>query len=85
MVGTALLMEQVSFALPAALLMYQCRDARFLPQESHHNMGLAGWTANAVVVAWTSFGLFIYSFPTLRPVMPGNMNEYSPSPPVQRL
>ena len=76
-VGTALLMEQISFAFPAALLMYQRRNERYLPQKSRYNLGSAGWVVNSVVVCWTCLVLVMYSFPTMQPVTPRNMSEYS--------
>lgn len=74
-VSTGEVVEQVSFAFPAALLLWQRRDARFLPQNSRYNMGTAGWLVNSIVVAWTCLVLVIYSFPTVKPVTAHNMSE----------
>lgn len=68
-------MEQISFAFPAGLLMYQGRSAQFLPQKSRYNLGRGGWLVNAVVVAWTCLVLVMYSFPTVQPVTTNNMSE----------
>ena len=75
-VSTGEVVEQISFAFPAALLLWQRRDARFLPQNSRYNMGTAGWLVNSVVVAWTCLVLVIYSLPTVKPVTAHNMSEY---------
>ena len=75
-VSTGEVVEQISFAFPAALLLWQRRDARFLPQHSRYNMGTAGWIVNSIVVAWTCLVLVIYSFPTVKPVTAHNMSEY---------
>lgn len=75
-VSTGEVVEQISFAFPAALLLWQRRDARFLPQSSRYNLGTAGWLVNSVVVAWTCLVLVIYSLPTVKPVTAHNMSEY---------
>ena len=74
-VGTGILVEQISFAFPAALLLWQRRSAQFLPQNSRYNLGKAGWLVNGVVVVWTCLALVIYSFPTVNPVTASNMSE----------
>ena len=74
-VSTGLLVEQLSFAFPAALLLWQRRSARFLPQQSRYNMGAVGWVVNSTVVAWTCLVLVMYSFPTEQPVTAQNMSK----------
>lgn len=74
-VGTGLLIEQISYAFPAALLMWRRRGAQYLPEKSRYNVGRAGWLVNSIIVAWTCLVLVIYSFPTMKPVSAQNMSE----------
>ena len=74
-VSTGLLVEQLSFAFPAALLLWQRRSARFLPQQSRYDMGAVGWVVNSTVVAWTCLVLVMYSFATEQPVTAQNMSK----------
>lgn len=70
--------ELISFAFPAALLMYRCRDPKYLPKGSHFNLGKFGWLVNALVVSWAAFLIVIFSFPVQRPVTPGTMSKCLP-------
>lgn len=74
-IGTAMLTELISFTFPAALLMYQGRDPKYLPRKSPFNLGKFGWLVNALVVGWTAFALVIFSFPVSRPVTAGSMSK----------
>ncbi|CAF9927739.1 MAG: hypothetical protein HETSPECPRED_006665 [Heterodermia speciosa] len=73
-IGTAMLTELISFSFPAALLMWQGRNQRYLPTKSPFNLGKFGWLVNALVVGWTLFALVIFSFPVEKPVTPSSMN-----------
>ncbi|KAL9122703.1 MAG: hypothetical protein Q9187_000741 [Circinaria calcarea] len=75
-VGSGLLVEQVSFAFPAALLMWQRRAPQFLPRKGRYNLGKAGWLVNSIVIGWTCLVLVFYSFPTVKPVTAGNMSKW---------
>ncbi|CAM1507612.1 Fc.00g072530.m01.CDS01 [Cosmosporella sp. VM-42] len=74
MVSTGLILQQVSFAFPAALLMYRKRAKRFLPKERSFRLGGVGWVANGLTVVLALLALIFYSFPPQLPVKAGNMN-----------
>lgn len=67
--------ELISFSFPAALLMWQHRNPRYLPKRSPFNMGKPGWLANALVVLWTAFLMVIFSMPVQYPVTAGSMSK----------
>lgn len=70
-----MLTELISFTFPAALLMWQRRDPKYLPKKSPFNLGRFGWLVNTLVVGWTVFALVMFSFPVAQPVRPGSMSE----------
>lgn len=71
-----MLTELISFSFPAALLMWQRRDPKFLPRKSPFNLGKFGWLVDAIVVGWTVFALIIFSFPVALPVRAGSMSKF---------
>ena len=75
-VGAGMLIEQISFAIPLALLLWRRRASRYLPSKGSFRFGLLGWVVDITVVLWTIFVTVIYSLPPVRPVTPGNMSEY---------
>ena len=74
-VAPGLILEQLSFAFPAALLMWQRRDPRFLPGKGPFKLGKLGWVANVVTVGWACVELIFYDLPSERPVTSGNMSR----------
>lgn len=73
-----MLVELISFSFPAALLMWQHRDQKYLPTNNPFNLGRFGWLVNGLVVAWTAFALVIFSLPVTLPVKSGSMSQSSP-------
>ena len=57
--------------------MWRRREARYLPQRGHYNMGHIGWLYNAITVIWTAFALVIYLLPPDLLVTPSNMSKYN--------
>ncbi|KAF7560390.1 hypothetical protein G7046_g3750 [Stylonectria norvegica] len=74
MVSTGLILQQVSFAIPAGLLMWRKRSVRFLPKERSFRLGPFGWIANGLTVFLAVVALIFYCFPPGLPVTGGNMN-----------
>ena len=70
-----MLTELISFAFPAALLMWRRRDPKYLPKKSPFNLGKCGWLVNTIVIGWTVFALVIFSFPIAQPVRSGSMSK----------
>ena len=74
-VAPGLILEQISFAIPAALLMWQGRPPQHLPAKGPFKLGKLGWVANGVTVGWACFEIVFYNLPAKRPVTSGNMSE----------
>ena len=75
MIGSGLLLQQLSFAFPAALLMYRRRSADFLPASRKFNLGIFGWVANGLTVVFAILVLIFYNLPFSLPIKPGNMSK----------
>ncbi|PKY00619.1 amino acid transporter [Aspergillus campestris IBT 28561] len=73
-VGTGLLLQQISFAVPAALLLYHRRSTKYLAKKRRVRLGLMGWIANALTVGFAFITLVFYCFPTEVPVTGSSMN-----------
>jgi choline transport protein len=77
MIGTGLILQQISYAFPTALIMYRKRSATFLPGSRYLKLGRFGWVANFLTVAFAIIVIIFFNFPTVMPVEPGNMNYAS--------
>jgi len=71
-VGTALILGQITYAIPAFLKMWRRRAPRFLPEKTagsgfNFNFGLLGWLFDFITVAWAIIILIFYCFPTTNP------------------
>ncbi|KAJ5812493.1 hypothetical protein N7474_008794 [Penicillium riverlandense] len=77
LIGTGIVLQQVSFSFPAALLLYRRRASTYLPPHRPFNLGLFGWVSNAMTVAFGVITLVFYNFPAEMPVDGGNMNYTS--------
>ncbi|RAH40588.1 putative choline transporter [Aspergillus brunneoviolaceus CBS 621.78] len=74
-IATGLVLQHVSYAIPAALLLLRRRGSTWLPANRPFRLpGPVGWTVNFVTVGFTLLALVFYSFPTARPVTGSNMN-----------
>ncbi|KIW37309.1 hypothetical protein, variant [Exophiala oligosperma] len=77
-IGTSLLLQQITYAFPAALLMYRKRKARYLPVNRPFKLpGAFGWIANFATVAFAVVVLIFYNFPVVLPVIGSTMNYTS--------
>ncbi|KAJ9644148.1 hypothetical protein H2199_004016 [Coniosporium tulheliwenetii] len=79
LIGVAVVLQQLGFAIPAALLMYRRRAPEYLPHRvgsffTHFNLGVFGWACNAVTVAWAIIVLIFFNFPNAIPVTGLTMN-----------
>lgn len=75
LIGTGLVLQQVSFCFPAALLLYRRRSATYLPANRVFKLGIFGWVSNAATVIFGIVTLIFYSFPSEMPATGGNMSE----------
>ena len=78
MIATGLTLQQISYAIPAALLMYRRRSSAFLPSTRPFKLGYFGWVANGLTVVMAVIATVFFNFPTVMPVTSSNMSE-SPS------
>ncbi|OBT56539.1 hypothetical protein VE04_03247 [Pseudogymnoascus sp. 24MN13] len=73
-IGTGLVLQQLTFAIPAALLMIRGRAPQYLPSSGRWNLGKFGWFVNGVTVAWSALQLVLYNLPLALPVSGSTMN-----------
>lgn len=74
LIGTGLILQQVSFVFPAALLLYRRRSSTYLPPSRRFRLGWLGWISNAMTIAFGVIALVFYCFPAEFPVSGGNMS-----------
>lgn len=73
--GTGLILQQLSFIFPAALLLYRRRSTRFLPPQRFFRVpSPVGYAANAVTIAFGTLTLIAYNLPIVMPVSGGTMS-----------
>jgi choline transport protein len=77
MIGTGLILQQLSYAFPTALLMFRRRSRAFLPANRYIKLGIFGWIANFTTVAFAIIVGVFYNFPSTMPVAASNMNYAS--------
>ncbi|KAJ5456916.1 hypothetical protein N7530_012190 [Penicillium desertorum] len=73
-IGSGLVLQHISYAIPAALLMYRKRSEMWLPRDRSFRLpSVAGWSVNAITIAFAILVLIFYDFPTVLPVTGSNM------------
>ncbi|OQE20418.1 hypothetical protein PENSTE_c013G00904 [Penicillium steckii] len=77
LIGTGLVLQQVSFCFPAALLIFRKRSSTYLPSHRFFNIGRFGWVSNIVTLLFGILTLIFFNFPAEMPVTGGNMNYTS--------
>lgn len=77
-IGSGLLLQQCSFAFPAALLLWHRRSDDVLPKTRSVNLGLFGWLANLVTLLFAPFITVMYCFPIELPVTAATMSKSTP-------
>lgn len=77
-IGTGLILQHVTYAFPAALLMIRRRAETWLPKSRSFQMpSIVGWAANITTVLFAVLVLVFYDFPTVLPVSGTSMNYAS--------
>lgn len=74
-IASGLLLQQCSFAFPAALLLYHRRSESVLPRGRHVRLGIFGWIANIVTVLFAVLTTVVYCFPVVLPATGSSMSE----------
>lgn len=82
-IGTGLILQQVTYAMTAALLMYRRRSVSFLPSKRPFKLpGLVGWGVNFLTVAFALIVVVFYTFPVVLPVSSSNMSGFQQLSPI---
>ncbi|KAL5338918.1 amino acid/polyamine transporter I [Aspergillus crustosus] len=72
------IVAQISYAIPAALLLLRRRSSKYLPADRPFKVpNVLGYISNVVCVIWAVILSVFFCFPTVRPVSGGNMNYAS--------
>jgi choline transport protein len=75
-IGTGLILQHVTYAFPAALLMYRKRSSVWLPQSRSFRLpSIVGWCVNTGTVLFALFVLVFYCFPVVMPVTESSMSK----------
>jgi len=75
LIGSGLILQQLSFAIPIVVLMFRRRSPTFLPNKGHFNWGVFGWVFNIITVGWTLLALVVYDLPLYLPVTGADMSK----------
>jgi choline transport protein len=75
MIATGLILQQISYAIPAVLIMYRRRSTTYLPKNRSFRLGYLGWVANILTVVMAIIATVFYNFPTVMPVTASNMSK----------
>ncbi|KAI6857684.1 amino acid transporter [Hortaea werneckii] len=76
-IGTGLILQLITFAFPAALLLLRRRSAQYLPKSRKFKVpAVMGWVANAGTVGFTIIVTIFWCLPTVFPVEPSNMSKF---------
>ena len=80
-ISTTVIVGQISFAIPAFLLLLRRRSSHYLPPKRPFRVpDVIGYLANIICVAWAVVVTVFFTFPTSFPVTGGNMSMYFPFP-----
>ncbi|OOF91563.1 hypothetical protein ASPCADRAFT_9487 [Aspergillus carbonarius ITEM 5010] len=77
-ISTTVVVAQISYAIPALLLLIGRRDPQYLPPDRLFKVpSLVGYVSNVVCVIWAIILTIFFCFPTEFPVTGSNMNYAS--------
>lgn len=76
LVGVFSLMQMISFAIPAALLIYRWRSKKVLPRKRAFKVPeILGWACNIGTVIAAVIETVFFTFPSVLPVTGSNMSR----------
>lgn len=76
LVGVFSLMQMISFAIPAALLIYRKRSEKVLPRKRAFKVPeMVGWACNVGTIVAAVIETIFFTFPTVLPVTGSNMSK----------
>src|SRR5690349_7490039 len=71
-----LILQHVTYAFPAVLLIMRKRSPKWLPKSRTFKMPpVLGWAANITTIVFAIITIIFYDFPTVSPVTGGSMSE----------
>ncbi|KAH8678445.1 amino acid/polyamine transporter I [Xylariales sp. PMI_506] len=74
-IGCGLTLQHITYAIPAALVMYRRRSEKVLPTHRSFRMPrVVGYVANSVTVFMALFTVIFYNLPVTMPATGANMN-----------
>lgn len=77
LINSSIILQMVSFAIPASLLMFRRRDESVLPKSRAFAVpNRLGWLCNSIVVLFTIVEVVFFNFPTFSPVSGSSMSEF---------
>ncbi|RAL13520.1 putative choline transport protein [Aspergillus homomorphus CBS 101889] len=77
-ISTTVVVAQISYAIPATLLLLRRRSPHYLPPDRIFKVPkVVGYVSNVVCVLWAIVITIFFTFPTEFPVTGGNMNYAS--------
>lgn len=75
-IGSGLVLQHISYAFPAALIMYRKRSDFWLPRTRSFRLpSIVGWLGNIVTICFAILVLVFYNFPTTMPVSGSSMSK----------
>jgi hypothetical protein len=73
---SGLILQHITYAFPAVLLMMRKRSPKWLPESRTFKMpSVLGWAANVTTAVFAIIVLIFYDFPTVIPVTGASMSE----------
>lgn len=76
LINSSIVLQMVSFAIPALLLMIRRRDETVLPRSRAFAVpDWLGWLCNLTVVLFTVIEVIFFNFPTFLPVTGSSMSK----------
>ena len=76
LIGSSIVLQQLSFAIPIALLVYRKRPTEFLPRNRQFRMPEPlAWFANVFSLMFTVIVLVFFNFPSFLPVTASTMSK----------
>lgn len=74
-IGTGLVLQHISYAFPAVLLMYRKRSKLWLPGDRAFKLpSVLGWSSNITTVCFAILVLIFYDFPPVMPTTGSSMS-----------
>lgn len=79
-VGSSVVLQMMTFLMPAALLLYRKRSAIYLPPTRPFALSnVVGYSANIVVVLFALLTIIFFNFPAFLPTTTASMSKLSES------